>query len=90
MKSLTNTKDCLVNSNDEDVYLAWSDMQLNFFGDKIIDSTENVDNICRDKDPLHRIMFPGIDWNSVCLSTVSYIEKHYAVDYVSFKKYLRK
>ena len=58
MKSLTSTKDCTVSSGDEDVYLAWNDMKLNLIGDLIDNSTEELGTVCKDKDPLYRIMFP--------------------------------
>ena len=32
MVSLTSSSDCLIDSDDENVYLAWNDMKFNFFG----------------------------------------------------------
>ena len=59
MNTLTSTENCLVSPDDKDLYLAWEDMKFNFFGDNIIEATENIENMCQNKDPVYRLLIPG-------------------------------
>ena len=59
MKILTSTTECVPNFDNNEVYLAWKDMKLDKFGDRLIDSTEAIENVCKNIDPLYRIQFPG-------------------------------
>ena len=74
MVTLTSTSDCLVDSNDEDVYLAWDDMKLNIFGN-ITERFTPVEEICINADNLKRVRFPDIFQHEECMQTCQKLSK---------------
>ena len=65
MNALTSTEDCLANPEDGSVYLAWKDMKFTMFGENIIESNEQIENLCKNKDPMFRIILPGTHFSKI-------------------------
>ena len=57
MKSLTSSKDCIVSASD-DTYLTWNEMNVTIFGPEFTKNQIAANEVCKDLDPLHRIIFP--------------------------------
>ena len=72
--TLTSSSDCQVDSNDENVYLAWNDMKFNFFGN-ITEKFTPVEEICVKTDNLKRVRFPDVFQQEECMQTCQKLSK---------------
>ena len=57
MKSLTSSGDCIVRTSD-DTYLTWKEINVTIFGPEFRKNQIAVNEVCKDIDPLYRVIFP--------------------------------
>ena len=59
MMQFTRSSSCLLTESDEDdIYMAWDNMEFDIIGN-ITDDFIPVEQVCKDKENLTRVIFPG-------------------------------
>ena len=75
MKELTDTKNCLLSSDDPESYLSWPDMEWNKFG--FIEEYEvSVQTMCKDSDGITSLFLPTeYNFMTECMQTCEKLNK---------------